>query len=119
MTGPANPIRGEVEIEIDGRLRRLRLTLGALAELEGALKADGLPEVAKRLSAGRASDIAEALSALMRAAGEEGADDLASSADPVAAARAVAAAFAAADAGEAPGKHPAASGRAASPSASG
>ncbi len=46
----ANPQRGEVEIEIDGRPQRLCLTLGGLAEIE-ALMAAGKPLDARRLIA--------------------------------------------------------------------
>lgn len=44
----ANPWRGEVELVIDGVPRRLRLTLGALAELEQALEASSLVALVER-----------------------------------------------------------------------
>jgi hypothetical protein len=38
----ANPLAGEVELVLDGERHVLKLTLGALAELEGSLGADTL-----------------------------------------------------------------------------
>ena len=58
----ANPQRGEVEIEIDGRACRLCLTLGGLAEIE-ALMAAGKPLDARRLIA--------VLAVLLRGGGSE------------------------------------------------
>jgi hypothetical protein len=49
----ANPWRGEVELVVDGEPRVLRLTLGALAELEARLKADSLMEMIARFETGR------------------------------------------------------------------
>ena len=43
-----NPWRGDVEIVLDGERRLMRLTLGALAELEVALGADSLIALAER-----------------------------------------------------------------------
>jgi hypothetical protein len=48
----ANPFRGEVEIVVDGEPRVMRLTLGALAELEARLKADSLVEMIARFESG-------------------------------------------------------------------
>lgn len=48
----ANPFRGEVELVIDGEPRVMRLTLGALAELEARLKADSLMEMIARFETG-------------------------------------------------------------------
>ena len=45
----ANRIRGEVPLELAGQRYTLCLTLGALAELEGALKAGDLVGLAERL----------------------------------------------------------------------
>jgi len=50
MAAP-NPRRGEVAITLDGRARRMRLTLGALAALEARLGAGGLVALAERLRA--------------------------------------------------------------------
>ena len=43
-----NPYRGEVSLVMNGRTHSLRLTLGSLAELEAALKADSLIELVQR-----------------------------------------------------------------------
>ncbi|MCF3974792.1 gene transfer agent family protein [Paracoccus salsus] len=50
-----NPMRGEVEVVLDGQPHVARLTLGALAELEQALGADSLLALAERFEAGRFS----------------------------------------------------------------
>jgi len=47
-----NPWRGEVRLTVDGRDYDLRLTLGALAELEEALGAGSLLDLVKRFDAG-------------------------------------------------------------------
>ena len=49
----ANPMRGEVEVVLDGTAHVARLTLGALAELEHDLGADSLMAIAERFEAGR------------------------------------------------------------------
>jgi hypothetical protein len=51
----ANPWAGEVEIVVDGRSWAAKLTLGALAELEAALEAGSLVDLAERFEAGRFS----------------------------------------------------------------
>jgi hypothetical protein len=55
MTTPVNPHAGEVALSIDGVPHRLRLTLGALAELEHALGADSIVSVVERFESGRVS----------------------------------------------------------------
>ena len=45
----ANPWRGDVSLVIDGERHVLRLTLGALAELEAGLQADTLVDLVARL----------------------------------------------------------------------
>lgn len=50
-----NPWAGEVTLVVDGEPRVLKLTLGALAELEAALKADTLVDLVERFEAGRFS----------------------------------------------------------------
>jgi hypothetical protein len=65
MTAPVNPARGEVALVIDGRARRMRLTLGALAELEARLGAGSLVALAERFEQGTVS--AEELIALLSA----------------------------------------------------
>lgn len=48
----ANPFRGEVELMVDGAPRVMRLTLGALAELEARLRCDSLLEMIARFETG-------------------------------------------------------------------
>ncbi|MCH2093522.1 MAG: gene transfer agent family protein [Rhodobacteraceae bacterium] len=48
----ANPWRGEVELVIDGEVRVLRLTLGALAELEAELQTGSLVDLVQRFEDG-------------------------------------------------------------------
>ncbi|MGZ3216810.1 gene transfer agent family protein [Paracoccus sp. T5] len=69
-----NPMRGEVELVLDGRPHRARLTLGALAELETELDEAGLTGLARRLEEGRFSsrDILSVLVAGLRGAGWSG-----------------------------------------------
>ncbi|MBN9069768.1 MAG: gene transfer agent family protein, partial [Rhizobiales bacterium] len=50
-----NRRRGEVAATLDGRERRLCLTLGALAELEAAFEAEDLGALVERFSSGRLS----------------------------------------------------------------
>jgi len=51
----ANPWTGEVALVIDGERRVLKLTLGALAELEAGLAEDSLVAMVERFEAGRFS----------------------------------------------------------------
>jgi len=69
----ANPQRGEVALVIDGRARRLRLTLGALAALEARLDAAGLIGLAERFEGGTvgAADLIAVIAAGLAGAGEE------------------------------------------------
>jgi Phage tail tube protein, GTA-gp10 len=48
----ANPWTGEVALVIDGERRVLKLTLGALAELEQALEVGSLVELVQRFEGG-------------------------------------------------------------------
>ena len=48
----ANPWTGEVALVIDGQQRVLKLTLGALAELEQALEVGSLVELLQRFEGG-------------------------------------------------------------------
>jgi Phage tail tube protein, GTA-gp10 len=98
MTAPHNRARGEVLLAIDGRERRLCVTLGALAELEAAFDAVSLAELGERLNQLAASDLITVLAALTAGGGEAiGAAELASARiDPRHAAAAVAEAFRAA-----------------------
>ena len=69
----ANAARGEAEITLDGERRVMRLTLGALAELETALGAGGLPALAERFERGEfgAKDLTALIGAGLRGAGAE------------------------------------------------
>ena len=49
----ANPWAGEVALTIDGERHVLKLTLGALAELEASLGADSLVALVERFEGGR------------------------------------------------------------------
>ncbi|MFK7870271.1 MAG: gene transfer agent family protein [Roseobacter sp.] len=48
----ANPWRGEVAIVIDGQTHKMRLTLGALAELEAQLEVGTLVALVERFESG-------------------------------------------------------------------
>lgn len=69
-----NPWAGEVALVIDGRSHRLKLTLGALAELEAAMAADCLVDLVERFEAGRygARDVIAVLVAGLRGGGWRG-----------------------------------------------
>lgn len=51
----ANPWAGEVALVVDGERREMKLTLGALAELEASLEADTLVAMIERFEAGQFS----------------------------------------------------------------
>lgn len=93
-----NGARGEAVVVLGGDLRKVCLTLGALAEIETGLGVGGLGAVAERLRALSARDLMVVLAALLRGGGEtELAAGLANARiDPREAAEAVAAGFAAA-----------------------
>jgi len=90
-----NGVRGETSVRLAGAERRLCLTLGALAEIETALGADGLAGLSDRMRALSARDLMAVLAALLRGGGETAlASGLAeASIDPGEAAEAVARAF--------------------------
>ncbi len=73
----ANRHRGEIEAEIGGATRRLRLTLGALADLEAAFGAEDMADLARRFSGGslRSRDAIQVIAAGLRGAGEAVTDD--------------------------------------------
>jgi hypothetical protein len=73
----ANRHRGEIEAEIGGAKRKLVLTLGALAELEGAFGADDLTALTERFARGRMSahDLLRIIAAGLRGAGEAVSDE--------------------------------------------
>lgn len=75
---PPNPLRGDVELVIDGVPRTMRLTLGALAALEARLDAGSLMGLAERFESGRVGT--QELVALL-AAGLSGASEPVSEAD--------------------------------------
>lgn len=66
-----NRVRGDASILIDGKPRCLRLTFGALAEIESGLGASDLGELGARLGKLSASDLICLLAALLRGAGED------------------------------------------------
>lgn len=75
----ANPHAGEVALWLDGRRRVLKLTLGALAELEAGLGEDSLVALAGRFEEGRFStrDVLALIVAGLRGGGWQGsAEDL-------------------------------------------
>lgn len=75
----ANPWTGEVALVIGGERRVLKLTLGALAELEQALGADSLVALVERFEAARFStrDVLMLIVAGLRGGGWNGtAEDL-------------------------------------------
>lgn len=67
----ANPYRGEVELSLNGELRTMRLTLGALAELEAKLKADSLMDMISRFETGsfRVKDLVALITAGLNGGG--------------------------------------------------
>ena len=70
----ANPWTGEVALVIDGERRVLKLTLGALAELEAGLKSDTLIALVQRFEQGAFSsrDVAALIVAGLRGGGWQG-----------------------------------------------
>ncbi len=73
----ANAVRGEIAAVLDGRERRLCLTLGSLAELEAGFGADGLVALAARFETGRLSarDLIRIIGCGLRGAGAAVSDD--------------------------------------------
>jgi len=69
-----NPYRGEVALVIDGQPHVLRLTLGALAELEAALETSSLLALVERFETGAFStrDLLALLTAGLRGGGWDG-----------------------------------------------
>ncbi|MGL4975875.1 MAG: gene transfer agent family protein [Bosea sp. (in: a-proteobacteria)] len=67
-----NPRRGETGISVAGTILPMRLTLGALAELEAAFAVDSLPELGDRFARGKlsAKDVTRILAAGLRGAGQ-------------------------------------------------
>lgn len=71
MSGGVNPVRGDVEFDLDGEVRRLRLTFGALAEIEAILGAHGLADMGARIRGMNAQELVLVLAALLRGGGED------------------------------------------------
>jgi Phage tail tube protein, GTA-gp10 len=67
----ANRARGEAELSAGERVFRLRLTLGALAEIEDGLSLSDFSEVEARLKKLRANDLAIVAAALIRGGGTD------------------------------------------------
>lgn len=92
----ANPWTGEVALVIDGRRHVMKLTLGALAELEAGLEGGTLVQLAERIEQSRFSsrDVLAVIVAGLRGGGWTGqASDLLAAeieGGPLAAARAAA-----------------------------
>lgn len=72
-----NRHRGEIAARLDGEIRLLCLTLGALAELETAFGVANLAELAERFESGRlsAGDIIKIVGAGLRGAGNIATDE--------------------------------------------
>lgn len=72
-----NRYRGEVPLDVAGRKLPMRLTLGALAELEDAFAVESLPALGERFATGKLSarDVTRILAAGLRGAGNALADD--------------------------------------------
>ena len=91
-----NPWRGEVTLVLDGTPQEMRLTLGALAELEAGLESGSLTDLVERFEVGRFStrDVLALIVAGLRGGGWTGrAADLTAAeieGGPMAAARAAA-----------------------------
>jgi len=69
-----NPFAGEVAITLNGEVRVAKLTLGALAELEAAIGAPSLVELAERFESGAFSgrDVLALVVAGLRGGGWQG-----------------------------------------------
>ncbi len=69
-----NPWAGEVTLVIDGKRRAMKLTLGALAELEAGLDTGSLIDLVERFEAGRVSsrDVLALIVAGLRGGGWQG-----------------------------------------------
>ena len=67
----ANPYRGEVALSVNGELRVMRLTLGALAELETRLQCESLLDMISRFETGgfRVTDLVSLITAGLNGGG--------------------------------------------------
>lgn len=79
----ANSARGEVALVVDGEARVMRLTLGALAELEAALAVGSLVALAEKFEAGQVSagELIALLGAGLRGGGAAVSDEALAAAD--------------------------------------
>lgn len=70
----ANPWAGETALILDGERHVLKLTLGALAELEAGLESGSLVDLVERFEAGRysARDVLALIVASLRGGGWQG-----------------------------------------------
>mgnify|MGYP001038562280 CR=1 FL=1 len=70
----ANPWAGEVKLVIDGQVHVLKLTLGALAELEAEVQCGAVLELVERFEAGKFSsaDLLALIVAGLRGGGWQG-----------------------------------------------
>lgn len=84
-------------LRIDGEMKPLRLTLGALARLERALGAEGVESLGRRLARPKAADLLHILEALIGEPAFDAERLACADIDPAAAARAIADAFAEAE----------------------
>ncbi|ALI56059.1 gene transfer agent family protein [Celeribacter marinus] len=73
----ANPFQGEVALTLNDERRVLKLTLGALAELEAGLQTDTLVALVERYEAGQFSsaDVVRVVVAGLRGGGWQGGYD--------------------------------------------
>ncbi|WP_439103788.1 gene transfer agent family protein [Celeribacter marinus] len=73
----ANPFQGEVALTLNDERRVLKLTLGALAELEAGLQTDTLVALVERYEAGQFSsaDVVRVIVAGLRGGGWQGGYD--------------------------------------------
>jgi hypothetical protein len=67
---PPNPARGEVVVTLAGTPRRLCLTLGALARIEGALNLSDWRDLPARMETLSARELLAVLAALLDGGGE-------------------------------------------------
>ena len=90
-----NEVRGEAGLVIDGQVRRLCLTMGALAQIESALETTSLDELSARLLHLSAADVLAVLGALLMGGGNPltRQELMSASIDPAATATAIAETF--------------------------
>lgn len=70
----SNPQKGETSLEVNGKARRLCLTLGALAKMEQAFEVQSMAQLAGRLEQLSARDLLILVEAMM--IDEEGVGDI-------------------------------------------